>query len=251
MNLSTSMNYWGIAPPMQFEELTYEEKRKFRYDLQDYQKPFFQFEKFSGKNILEIGSGAGIDSCEFARNGAKITCIDFTEIAPKLTNKLISQYGGNSARTSATLLPFRNESFDVVYSFGVIHHIPQIDDVLNEIMRVLKPGGLFMGMVYNKNSLLYAYLLYYFGIKEGLSKQMSEEEIISKYSERREGCPYTRVFTTEELESLFLSHGLKIEEVDVFYDAMDIPGYKRKIKIDFDDKNLSLGWHIGFKARKS
>jgi len=64
------MDYWGVSPPMRFDELSYEEKRKFRYDLQDYMHAFFQFDKFSGKKILEVGSGAGIDSCEFARNGA-------------------------------------------------------------------------------------------------------------------------------------------------------------------------------------
>jgi len=100
------MDYWGVSPPMRFDELSYEEKRKFRYDLQDYMHNFFQFDKFSGKKILEVGSGAGIDSCEFARNGANVISADFTEIAIKLTKDLTRKFNGDATRCTSTSLPF-------------------------------------------------------------------------------------------------------------------------------------------------
>lgn len=236
---------------MRFEELTYEEKRKFRYSLQDYMLDFYRYKNFAGKRILEIGCGAGIDSCEFASNGAIMTSVDFTEIAAKLTRDLTRKYNGQAARCSATILPFKTGTFDVVYSYGVIHHIPDIDSVLAEITRILKPGGMFMGMVYNKDSLLYAYLMYHYGIKEGLIKNMSEEALISHFSERREGCPYTKAYTTSELSELLTKHGFTGLDVRVFYDAFDIPGYKRKVKFQFDDKELNMGWHLAFKGKKN
>jgi len=249
LNLEKTMDYWGVSPPMRFEELSYEEKRKFRYDLQDYMHDFFQFDKFSGKKILEVGSGAGIDSCEFARNGANITTADFTEIAPKLTKDLIRKYNGEATRCTSTSLPFIENTFDVVYSFGVIHHIPDIDTVLDEISRVLKPSGIFMGMVYNKNSLLYAYLMYHYGIKDGLIHKMSEDELISNFSERREGCPYTKAYTIDEFKQLLKKHNFDNTDARVFYNTFDIPEYKRKIKFKLDD-DIELGWHIAFKATK-
>lgn len=249
MGLEKSLNYWGISPPMSFEELSYEEKRKFRYDLQSYQQDYFKFGTFKDKSVLEIGSGAGIDSCEFARNGSNVTSVDFTDIATKLTRDLTSQFNGNVARCSATQLPFIDNVFDVVYSFGVIHHIPDIEQVLNEISRVLKKSGQFMGMIYNKNSLLYSYLLYYYGIKQKHFSSQSEEQIISAYSERRKGCPYTRVFEKDELENLLEKFGFKKIDLRICYDVIDLPGYKRKIKFKLDDENLSLGWHLVFKAK--
>jgi 2-polyprenyl-3-methyl-5-hydroxy-6-metoxy-1,4-benzoquinol methylase len=64
--------YWEQSTPMSFvpEKLSYEEKRNFRYSLQDYMHDVFRFADFLGKSVLEIGCGAGIDSAEFARNGA-------------------------------------------------------------------------------------------------------------------------------------------------------------------------------------
>ena len=243
------MDYWGVSPPMRFDELSYEEKRKFRYDLQDYMHDFYQFDKFSGKKILEVGSGAGIDSCEFARNDANVISADFTEIAVKLTKDLIRKYNGETTRCTSTSLPFQENTFDVVYSFGVIHHVSDIDTVLKEIFRVLKPSGIFMGMVYNKDSLLYAYLMYYYGIKEGMIHKMSEEQLISKFSERRDGCPYTKAYNINEFKQLLQKHNFNNIETRIFYNTFDIPEHKRKIKFKLDDE-IEIGWHIAFKATK-
>jgi ubiquinone/menaquinone biosynthesis C-methylase UbiE len=236
---------------MRFDELTFEEKRKFRYELQDYMLDFYKYRDFAGKRVLEIGCGAGIDSNEFASNGAIMTSVDFTEIAVKLTRDLIRKYSGQTARCSATILPFKNSAFDLVYSYGVVHHIPRIDSVLSEISRVLKSEGTFMGMVYNKDSLLYAYLMYHYGIKEGLIKKMSEEHLISHFSERREGCPHTKAYTIDEFSSLLTQYGFVDLDVRIFYNAFDLPGYKRKVKFQFDDKELNMGWHIAFRAEKT
>lgn len=236
---------------MRFEELKFDDKRKFRYELQDYMLDFYKYESFAGKRVLEIGCGAGIDSNEFASNGAIMTSVDFTEVSVRLTRDITRKYNGQVARCSANILPFKDNAFDVVYSFGVVHHIPDIDNVLSEIFRVLDYGGTFMGMVYNKDSLLYAYLMYHYGIKEHLIQTMSEEQLISHFSERREGCPYTKAYGMDEFRNLLFKHGFSNLDMQVFYNAFDLPDYKRKVKFQFDDNELNMGWHIAFKAKKT
>ena len=64
-----------------------------------------------------------------------------------------------------------------------------------------------MGMVYNQDSLLYAYLVYHYGIKEHLIQTMSEEQLISHFSEKHEGCPYTKAYGMDEFRNLLFNHG--------------------------------------------
>lgn len=115
--------YWEQSPPMSFtdKDFSYEEKRKFRYSLQDYMHDVFRFAEFAGKLVLDLGCGAGIDSAEFARNGARVISADFTQIATHLTRSLLSEarLPSNVIRADATALPFQGESFDYVYCFGV------------------------------------------------------------------------------------------------------------------------------------
>ena len=70
------------------------------------------------------------------------------------------------------------------------------------------------------------------------------------FSERREGCPYTKAYSTDEFKQLLQKHNFDNIKAGVFYNTFDIPEYKRKIKFELDD-NVELGWHIAFKAKKS
>lgn len=246
------IQYWEKSTPMSFvpEQLRYEEKRNFRYSLQDYMHDVFRFSDFAGKRVLEIGCGAGIDSAEFARSGATVISADLTQNGVELTFKLLKENGLPAlvTRCSATNLPFNNDSFDCVYSFGVLHHFPEIDDALTEIHRVLKPGGNVMAMLYNKDSLLYAYsIIYWRGLKEGLLGTLTPEQLVSRYSERNEGCPYTRAYTREEAANLF-SRRFKQVTTEVRYNVIDLPE-QRKVKVDITD-TYNLGWHLIVKAVK-
>jgi ubiquinone/menaquinone biosynthesis C-methylase UbiE len=251
-NQRTIKDFWEQGSPMSFisENFSYEEKRKFRYSLQDYMHSTFGFNNFAGKLLLDLGCGAGIDSAEFARNGASVVSTDFTQIAAKSTQSLLREANlpVRVIQADATALPFKEESFDCVYCFGVLHHIPVVEKAVAEIHRVLKSGGQIMTMLYNKDSLLYGYSIVYLrGIEEGLLGKFTMDEILSRFSERREDNPYTRVYTRAEAEALF-SQYFKSCSVEVRYNVIDLPE-QRKVKISIPD-DYELGWHLIVKAVK-
>ena len=113
---------------------------------------------FSGKGVLEIGLGQGADAEQIARRGGMFCGVDLTEEAVKRTKMRFSMHDLSYERieqASALDLPFADDSFDIVFSHGVLHHIPEIKLAEKEIFRVLKPTGELVVMLYAKRSLNY------------------------------------------------------------------------------------------------
>ncbi len=203
------------------------------------------FGSYRGKRVLEIGSGSGIDSAEFGRNGAEVVGLDFTKTGASSTRDTLNEAGlsSNVVRAMAQSLPFREDAFDCVYSFGVLHHIPDVRRPMQEIKRVLSSGGDFICMLYNKNSLLYAYSILFLHRKDGLN----EDELVSRYSERVEKCPYTKAYDKEEISDLLGNEFCDLT-TQVHYNTIDT-STQRKVKIQLSEA-YELGWHIIAKAKK-
>lgn len=115
------------------------------------------FDRFAGRRLLEIGCGMGTDLARFARGGADVHAIDLTprHLAIARQRLLNDRRIVKVVRSDAETLPFADATFDVVYSFGVIHHTPGIRQAVAEIHRVIKPGGRAIVAVYHRNSLFY------------------------------------------------------------------------------------------------
>ena len=115
------------------------------------------FAATQGLRVLEIGCGLGTDGAQFAKAGADYTGVDLTEAAIELARKgfEISNLKGQFRIADAENLDFPDESFDVVYSHGVLHHTPDTARAVREIHRVLKTGGRAIVMLYHRGSYNY------------------------------------------------------------------------------------------------
>lgn len=113
---------------------------------------------WAGKDVLEIGLGQGAESEQLVRRGARWSGLDLTSesvdrVRARLTLRGLPYEGLRQG--SALEIPWPDNSFDIVFSHGVLHHIPDIHRAQAEAHRVLRPGGLLVGMMYARHSLNY------------------------------------------------------------------------------------------------
>jgi SAM-dependent methyltransferase len=178
----------------------YLEQTRRRYELEPYIVPFADFSGCTGKKVLEIGVGLGADHQSFAQAGAQLCGIDLTERAVNHTRRRLALFGLASALTvgDAEKLAFADSSFDFVYSWGVIHHSPNTARAVQEIFRVLRPGGAARVMIYHKWSLV-GYMLWARYALARLRPWTTLGEVYSRYLE----SPGTKAFSVGEARRLF------------------------------------------------
>ena len=170
-------------------------------DRLDPQIPGFAgFEAWKGMKVLEVGFGAGVDFIRFTRAGADMSGIDLTEAGKRLVDRWLELEGlpASTQIGDAENLPFPDNTFDLVYSWGVIHHTTDTQTAANEIIRVTKPGGEVKVMIYHRPSLvtLQAYLVY--GLLQG-KPFSSVEDILASHVE----SPGTKAYTVHQARRLF------------------------------------------------
>lgn len=171
-----------------------------RYRLEPYIPDFARFEEARDKEVLEIGVGLGADHQRFAEAGARLTGIDLTPRAIEHTRQRLRLFGLESRLSvgDAERLPFKDDSFDVVYSWGVIHHSPDTPAAAREILRVLRPGGRFAVMVYQRYSLIGAMLWLRYALARG-RPWLGLDAIYDRYLE----SPGTKAYTKGQAAALF------------------------------------------------
>ena len=136
--------------------LGYQLQLEERYRLEPYISEFAGFSQAAGLSVLEIGVGLGADHEMYARAGARMSGIDLTERAINHVKQRL-HYAASSSDlrvADAENLPFGDSTFDLVYSWGVIHHSPNTAKAAREILRVLKPDCMFRVMIYQRRSLV-------------------------------------------------------------------------------------------------
>ncbi|MEE2752999.1 MAG: class I SAM-dependent methyltransferase [Candidatus Latescibacterota bacterium] len=166
MEESTIASFWDEHPcgqdlitsaPETYLEF-FDEYDEYRYRTEGHILKCLDDIEFRGKRVLEVGLGQGADSEQIVRRGARWSGIDVTRAS---VQRVQARFALRSLKAeslqvgSAVDLPFEDESFDLVYSHGVLHHIPNIFMAQAEISRVLKPEGRLVAMLYAKYSLNY------------------------------------------------------------------------------------------------
>ena len=214
------------------------------------------FDQFDGKRLLEVGCGMGTDLLQFARGGAEVTGVDLTPRSVKTSRDHLELYDqtGNFALADAERLPFADESFDVVYSNGVLHHTPDTAGAVGEVHRVLRPGGLARVMLYHRHSWNYwVEIILHRGLLLGqLLRGQSAEDIMSRYVEvsEGEGRPLVKVYSrrqARELFSVFREVRTEVQQLtkgDFYFLGRLFP---QRI---LETLGRSIGWNVIISARK-
>lgn len=204
-----------------------------------------EFDKHSGEKVLEIGVGMGTDLKQYSKNGAICYGIDLTEGSIEETKRHLEAYGlkANLQVMDSENLEFADGTFDLVYSFGVLHHTPNTQKAINEIHRVLKPKGKVVIMLYSKSWQHYIIRVGIAGIIGRELRQMSIQELINKYSEAYGFSPLTKLYHKKEISRFFE----KFTKVDISHWHYKVPysnGIRQKIASLRQRRYLMGNWVI-------
>lgn len=269
VSISTVQQYWNNRP-CNIRHSTaevgtkqyYDEVEARKYRVEPHIPGFADFQKYQDKNVLELGCGLGTESINFVRAGAILTIVELSDTSLELCKKRFEVYGlqdkvtfihGNGEDLDKLLF---NKQFDLIWSFGVIHHSPHPEVIMDHFYNLLVPGGELKLMVYSKVS----YKLFYL-MKETNCWDFSDlDKIISTYSEAQVGCPVTYTYTIEEAKILCNKFVVSDIHKDHIF-CWDIEKYKQ-YQYEKEDcwKNVpeeqfhqlekELGWHTLITASK-
>jgi ubiquinone/menaquinone biosynthesis C-methylase UbiE len=188
--------------------LDFDAHAKARYALEPHIPRFAQFSESSGLRVLEIGVGMGADYLQWLKAGADATGID---LSPESVDRArrrceVNGFVPDLQVADAEHLPFEDGTFDVVYSYGVMHHSPDTARCLQEAWRLLKPGGEVRVMLYHHVSLTGLMLW----LRYGLWRCRSIRQCVYERLE----SPGTKTFTESEVRSMMRDfEGVKTEQV--------------------------------------
>ncbi len=229
------------------------EAERFRHrEYAPWMREVMEFDKHTGESVLEIGAGMGTDLAQFAIAGSIVTDLDLSSghLRHAQENFQLRGLSGTFLHGDGELLSFPDNSFDVVYSNGVIHHTPNTQQVVSEIHRVLKPGGKAIIMVYRENSIQYwRDIVYWRGIVQGQLNQWSVGEIMSRSVEISEtgARPLVKVYSSRKLRDMFA----EFENVRIYRRQLmkhEPPRSLRWIPVSLLQR--IVGWNLVIKAAK-
>jgi SAM-dependent methyltransferase len=247
-------DYWNERPcnirhsrkPVGSSEY-FDEVEARKYFVEPHIPAFAEFARWSGKSVLEIGCGIGTDAANFARNGAHYSAIELSDESLKVARKRFDVfrlsgtfYRGN-AEDAAEIV--KTGPFDIIYSFGVIHHTPSPRAVIESARRLIKTDGELRIMLYAKNSWKNCM------IDGGFDQP-----------EAQSGCPIAFTYTHDEvcdlLKGCFAVTDISqdhifpyVIEKYVKYEYERQPWFKAMPDAMFRALERSLGWHMLIKAR--
>jgi 2-polyprenyl-3-methyl-5-hydroxy-6-metoxy-1,4-benzoquinol methylase len=256
-DINTIKNYWNKQPcninhsKAEFLSKQYfDEVENKKYFVEYHISEFAEFEKWNNKNVLEIGCGIGTDAINFARNKANYTGIELSDESLNITKKRFELFNLKGTFCSISceedLSVFGFNKFDLIYSFGVIHHTPNINKVLENCKKLLKEDGILKIMVYAKNSW----------------KNVMIQNGLDQY-EAQNGCPLANTYTKDEITKILENNGFKVNKIykrHIF--PYKIGPYKNNIYEKhehfhnmsdelFEILENAYGWHLCVECYKS
>jgi ubiquinone/menaquinone biosynthesis C-methylase UbiE len=264
--------YWDARPcnirhstkPVGSKEY-FDEVEDRKYLVEPHIPAFAEFDRWKGKRVLEVGCGIGTDSINFARAGAELTAVELSSESLRIAEQRADVMGvadrirfvqANAEELTATL---SDEPYDLVYSFGVIHHTPRPDRALAEMRALTAPGGTLKLMIYHRRS----WKVFWIVAAQGRGRFWKTDELVAENSEAQTGCPVTFSYTRSEARALVESGGFQVEElwVDhvfpyrirdyVEYRYVKEPYFRWMPEALFRAFERRFGWHLLVNAKAS
>jgi len=276
-------NWWNSSPccskaansPSGSKEF-FEQVDLYKDTFEPFTDKIADYSRWKEKRILEIGVGLGKDFSRFAANGAMATGIDLSERSLSLAKQRLEIFNlkGNLCIADAENLPFKEDVFDLVFSWGVLHHTPDTQKAINELYKCLKHGGNAIVMLYNKYSLanfqyfitkLKVRLILLFGLDSLLSlrrlllpwrwfkepkpvliglEELNPDDLLAALTDGI-GNPLSKVYSRNQAKRMFLKFlNIKINA----YESKDA-SYMRIFNL-FKVLEKYLGWFMVIEAKK-
>jgi 2-polyprenyl-3-methyl-5-hydroxy-6-metoxy-1,4-benzoquinol methylase len=235
-----------------------------KYFVEPHIPAFAEFPRWAGKRVLEIGCGIGTDTINFARAGAFVTAVDLSPQSLAVARQRVEVFGladrirvveANAERLCDVLEP---APYDLVYSFGVIHHSPRPDAILEHVRQhFIAPDGTLKVMVYHRHS----WKVLGIALAEAHGAWWRLDEAIARNSEAQTGCPITYTYSRREGAALLEQAGFDVTDVAVDhvfpYRVSDYVQYRYRKAAPFRWLPAGamrllerrLGWHLCLTAR--
>jgi SAM-dependent methyltransferase len=222
----------------------FDEIERYRYTVEPYVRDFAEFPRWSGRRVLEIGVGAATDFVNFGRCGAKLSGVDLTPAAVEHAQQRLALEGleADVRVANAERLPFGDDSFDLVYSFGVIHHAEHPERLVREARRVLVPAGEARVMLYGLRSWV-AYRVMVGGILRALKHRRLPPTSLREAVASNMESPGTQAYTRREVQIMFNAAGFD----DVNVEGLVTP-YDRRAAGPLADI-IRQDWNLAITAR--
>ncbi len=247
-------NYWNTRPcnvrhsvsPVGTKEY-FDEVEARRYANEPHNYTFPQFDRWKDKKVLEIGCGIGTDAVNFARAGAVYTGIDLSAESIKLAKQRFDVFGLTGELFEANAEELNNvfdphEKFDLIYSFGVIHHAPKPEKIVSHLPDLLATGGEIRAMLYAKTSW-----------KNILINANWDQP------EAQDNCPQAVTYTQQEAKELFGAFSdVQIDQDFIFpwniehyvkHEYVKQPWFDAMPEELFHIMEKALGWHLMITAK--
>ena len=234
-----------------------------KYFVEPHIPAFAEFERWQGKRVLEVGCGIGTDSINFARAGAELTAVDLSSESLRIAAQRAEVMGvadrirfvqANAEELGSVV---DEGPYDLVYSFGVIHHTPRPERALAAMRSLAAPGGTLKLMVYHR----YSWKVFWILATYGHGRFWKTDELVATHSEAQTGCPVTFTYTRREARELVERSGFRVQElwVDhvfpyrlrdyVEYRYVKEPYFRWMPQSLFRAFERRFGWHLLVDAR--
>ena len=223
-SIADVQQYWDARPcnirhstkPVGSKEY-FDEVEARKYLVEPHIPAFAEFERWKGKRVLEVGCGIGTDSINFARAGAQLTAVELSGESLRIAAQRADVMGvadrirfvqGNAEELTSVL---DDGPYDLVYSFGVVHHTLHPDRALAEMRALMAPGGTLKLMVYHRRS----WKVFWIVAALGQGRVWKTDELVAEHSEAETGCPVTFSYTRSGGRELVENSGFRVRDLRV------------------------------------